>query len=160
MKIELQACVNGEGKDCQSITNPQAKSLIETLPLEAEVGFIKDEVERTPRVIQVGLDIKPKSPLTDLVVYECGNALETYTLEGSVIGKLKPFDKMTTVSDLAISVVKGAQVPEMFEGGSKDTLSTTITSGLTSSETVATTLNIPSETGSNSSEVEIKAFEK
>jgi hypothetical protein len=156
IKLELQACLNAEGKDCTSLTNPQTKSLIETLPLEAELGFIKNEEVGTRHVVQTGLDIKPKSPLTDLVIYECGNPLETSRREGSVIGKLTPFDKMTTVSDLAVTARKGVQIPEMFEGGPKDTLSTTIMSGV-SSETLATTLNIPGETGTNSTEVEIKA---
>jgi hypothetical protein len=154
--VELQACYNLEGKQCTGISTPQSKSEIELLPLEGELGMIKNQ-EGAPRT--VGLDLKPMSPSTDLAIYECGNPLETYRLEGSVIAKVNPVSKMTSTMNLLFSAPKGIQIPEAFEGQPTDTLSETITSG-TSSETLPAALNIKGYTGSNSSETEIKAVEK
>jgi hypothetical protein len=50
----------------------------------------------------------------------------------------------------------GAQLPEQFEGGPNDTLSTTFTSG-TESTTAPSTLAIRGETGHNAAPLEIKA---
>src|SRR6202035_311601 len=151
LTIEFQGCINSKGQQCQS--NPQNKSEIKTLPLEAELGFIKNE----PTVVQVGLDLKPTAPLTQLVSYECGSITESARLEGSVIGQIKPIDKMTTESNLLIAVrTTGAQLPEQFEGGPNDTLSTTFMSG-PESPTPPSTLAIKGETGHNAALLEIKA---
>jgi hypothetical protein len=154
VELELQACTNESGKQCQ--TTPAQASEIKSLPLEAELGFIKSE----PPGMQVGLDLKPTSPLTALAVYECGSPTETSRIEGSVIASIKPLDKMTTVSDLLFKVLKrtGAQVPEKFEGGPTDTLSTTFMSGVESS-TGASTLSMSEEVGANANALEIKAKE-
>jgi opacity protein-like surface antigen len=149
--VEFQGCTNAKTEQCQS--NPQNKSEIRTLPLEAELGFIKNE----PTVVQVGLDLKPTAPLTQLVSYECGSVTESARLEGSVIGQIKPIDKMTTEANLVLAVrTTGAQLPEQFEGGPKDTLSTTFMSG-TESTTAPSTLAIKAETGHNAAPLEIKA---
>jgi hypothetical protein len=157
--IEFQACVNSLEQQCQS--NPQNKSEIKTLPLEAEVGFIKNQVVEGKPIIVAGLDLKPTPPLTDLAMYECGGGgpNESAHLQGSVIGSIKPINKMTTEQKLSYLVRKsGEQYPEQFEGGLKDTLSTTFTAGLEST-TVPTTLNIKSESGHNAAPIEIKARE-
>jgi hypothetical protein len=161
VKLELQACVSGEGKQCTGLTTPQNKSEIETLPLEGELGFIRNEEIEGRHFVQVGLLLKPTSPLTEWITYECGNPLETFTLEGAVIGKLMPFDKMTTVSNLALVVSHGVQKPESFQEGPTETLQTKITSGVPPSSTTSpSTLGAKSETGTSSTEVEIKALEK
>lgn len=153
VEIEFQACTNAENKQCQ--TTPAQASEIKSLPLEAELDFIKNQ----PPGIKVGLDLKPKSPLTALAIYECGSLTETAQIEGSVIAQIKPIDKMTTASNLLFKVTRaGAQVPESFEGGPKDTLSTTFMKGLESS-TAASTLSMLEETGTNANALEIKAKE-
>jgi hypothetical protein len=162
VKIEFQGCVNGEGKQCTGITTPQSKSEIETLPLEAELGYTRDEEVNGHRVVQVGLDLKPTSPLTELATYECGNVLETFSLAGSVIGALRPIDRMNSTTLLRYRVAQGAQVPQSFVGAAPDTLSTKISSGVPpTTQTVATTLAMKQEISlSNSTPVEIKALEK
>jgi len=161
-KIEFQGCVNGENKQCTGLTTPNSKSEIETLPLEAELGYIRDEEVNGHRVVQTGLDLKPTSPLTEFVTYECGNVLETFTLEGSVIGALRPIDKMTSSPILTYKATKaGVQVPEAFAEGAPDTLSTKITSGVPpASTTFASTLAMKPVALADSTEVEIKALEK
>jgi hypothetical protein len=159
--IEFQACVNATtGEQCQSPTNPQNKSEIKTLPLEGELGFIlNEEVEEKPKII-VGLDLKPTPPLTELAMYECTGSSELAHLEGSVIGRIGPFNRMTTVSNLLYHATKaGEQRPESFEGGPTDTLSTTFTEGLTTLGSGASSLTIKTETGTNANRIEIKARE-
>jgi hypothetical protein len=155
--VEFQGCINSLGQQCQS--NPQNKSEIKTLPLEAELGFIKNQLKEGKLTVVVGLDLKAQPPLPDLVVYECGNVTESAHIEGSVIGKITPINKMTTDSNLLYYVTKaGAQLPEKFESGLKDTLTTTFTSGLESTS-ASSTLNIKGETGKNANPLEIKAKE-
>jgi hypothetical protein len=157
VSIEFQGCTNAKNEQCQS--NPQNKSEIKTLPLEAELGFIKDELKEGKLVVSVGLDLKPTSPLPTLVVYECGSVLESARLEGSVIGQERPIDKMTSEMNLVYSTTtKGAQLYEKFQEGLQDTLSTTYQSGITST-TAPTTLKIKSYLGSNSVPLEVKAFQ-
>jgi len=155
--IEFQGCVNALGQQCQSGQN---KSEIKTLPLEGELGFINDQVKEGKLIIVVGLDLKPQPPLTDLAIYECGSITETARIEGSVIGTIKPIEKMTTESNLVFNTKSAGEVQywQQFEGGLKDTLSTTFTTG-TESTTAPTTLKIFSETGKNSVPLEIKAKE-
>ncbi|HEY4450366.1 MAG TPA: hypothetical protein VGN13_02085 [Solirubrobacteraceae bacterium] len=154
VELELQACTEPSGKQCQ--TTPAQPSEIKSVPLEAELGFIKREAPG----MQVGLDLKPKSPLTTIATYECGTPTESARIEGSVIAAIKPLDKMTTVSDLLFRVSKktGAQVPENLEGAPKDTLSTTFMSGIESSSG-ASTLSMLEEVGANTNPLEIKAKE-
>lgn len=153
VELELQACTNASGQGCQ--TTPLQPTEIKSVPLEAELGFIKGVAPG----IQVGLDIKPQSPLTSLAVYECGTPTETASIAGSVIAKVTPLEKMTTLNDLLFKVTRaGQQVPEKLEGGPTDTLSTTFMSGLESS-TGASTLKVIEETGTNTNALEIKAKE-
>jgi hypothetical protein len=154
--VEFQGCINSLGQQCQS--NPQNKSEIKTLPLEAELGFIRNEIVEGRLVVSVGLDLKPTSPLTNLVVYECGSLTETANLEGSVVGQEKPIDKMTTEMNLVYSTKSnGEQLYEKFQEGLADTLSTTFHVGL-GSTTAATTLKIKSYLGSNGVPLEVKAY--
>jgi len=151
VEIEFQACTNSAGVQCQ--TTPVQVSEIKMVGLEGELGFIKNELP----YIKVGLDLRPRPPLTDLTTYECGSATETARVEGSVIAQIKPIDKMTLESNLLFKVTKaGQQVPQSFEGGPTDTLSTTFTSGVEST-TAPSSLAMPEETGKNASPLEIKA---
>jgi alpha-tubulin suppressor-like RCC1 family protein len=155
VQIEFQACTNSLGQQCQS--NPQNKSELKTLPLEAELGLIKNQVVEGRKIVVAGLDLKPQPPLSSLLVYECGSATESARLEGSVIGKVGPINKMTTTMKLLYYAKKtGEQVPERFESGLTETLTTTFQSGLESTS-APSTLNIKEETGSNAAPLEIKA---
>jgi len=157
--MELQACTTPTGVQCQS--GPQNRSEIKTLPDEAELGFVKhEEVEGKLKVV-VGLDLKPTPPLTELAEYECTGSGQTAHVEGSIISKLRPFDKMTTELNLVYFASKtGVQVPEQFEGGPNATLTTSFTSGIEKFGPFASSLNIKSETGKNAAPLEIKAVEK
>jgi hypothetical protein len=156
--VEFQGCYNAGGQQCQSTTNPQNKSEIKTFPVEGELGFIKHEVKEGKLIIVVGLDLKPQSPLTQLAEYECTGSKETGHLEGSVIGAIKPFNRMTTESNLLYSATKaGEQRPEAFQGGPKDTLTTRFTSAIETLSSGASSLNIKEYTGHNANALEIKA---
>jgi hypothetical protein len=153
--IEFHGCTNSVASQCQS--EPTAKGEIKTLALEAELGFIKNQVKEGKPIIQVGLDLKPKSPLPDLMIFECGGITESVRVEGSVIGRIKPLEKMSAATNLIYAATRsGKQVPEKFEGGVKDTLTTTFMSGIEST-TAASALTIKGETGQNSVPLEIKA---
>jgi hypothetical protein len=158
LTVEFQACTNAAGQQCQSTTNPQNKSEIKTFPVKGELGFIKDEVKEGKLITVVGLDLKPQSPLTQLAEYECTGSKETEHVEGSVIGGIKPFNKMATESNLLYSATKaGEQRPEAFQGGPKDTLTTKFTSGIETLSSGASSLNIKEYKGHNANVLEIKA---
>jgi hypothetical protein len=124
--VDMIGCVDGAtSQKCQS--NPLKEGEIETpVPLEGELGFIKWGAG-----IGVGLDLT-RSPA--LVTFECGKPPEatiTGVVEGSVIGHLAPTNLMSEEFKLRYRTAGGKQVPEQFEGGTKDTLSVKLTSGLT-----------------------------
>ncbi|TMK25823.1 MAG: hypothetical protein E6G62_04050 [Actinobacteria bacterium] len=153
--IAFHGCTNSAGAQCQS--EPTNKGEISTLPLEGELGFIKNQVKEGKTIIAVGFDLAPQTPFSDLIIFECGGVAESVRVDGSVIGRIKPLDKMTTVSNFIYKVTKtGKQAVEKFEGDPKDTLTTTFTSGIESSSG-ASTLTIKSETGHYSTPLEIKA---
>jgi hypothetical protein len=147
------------GVQCQS--GPMNKSEVKTLPDEGVLGFVRHEEVEGKLIVVVGLDLKPTPPLTSLAEYECTGSGQTGHIEGSVIGKAKPFDKMTTELTLVYAATKlGVQVPEHFEGGPNDTLTTTFTSGIEKFGPFASSLNIKEETGKEAVPMEIKALEK
>jgi len=101
-------------RKCETL--PIKEGEIETVGVEGEVGFIKGGA--TPRV---GLDLKPAAPIT----FECGTGPEVHTflsLEGSVIGLIKPATSMRSFFRAFFTASHGIQNPEQFEGGVKDTL--------------------------------------
>jgi hypothetical protein len=155
LHIEFHGCTNSLAAQCQS--EPTSKGEIKSLPLEGELGFIKNVVKEGKTIVATGFDLKAQSPFSDLITFECGGIAESVRVDGSVIGRIKPFNRMTTVSNLAYTTTKsGKQAIEKFQGGVKDTLTTTFMSGLESSSG-ASTLAIKSETGHYSTPLEIKA---
>ena len=95
--------------------------------LDGELGFISH-----PKKLKLGWDLKPASGST-LASFECaatelsGKSLGggiPRELQGSVIGKIEPIDHMTSEYAIVFLLVRGAQFPEKFEGGVKDTLTT------------------------------------
>jgi hypothetical protein len=114
-------CLGPGKKSCQ--TNPTAQADIKTeQALEGELGFIQGGEKPV-----VGLDVKPKSPATTLLSFTCGGPPETgvgepWSVEGSMIGQIKPTNLMTSAFKLTYKATAGKQVPEQFESGLKDTL--------------------------------------
>ena len=102
----------------------QKESEIKTLePLEGEIGFISGKGGIHPKV---GIDLKSKSA-APMLTFTCGGPPAeplgepvSWTVEGSVIGELKPINKMTTEGKAIFRAVGGKQVPEKFEEGVKD----------------------------------------
>jgi hypothetical protein len=157
-KMEFQGCKNTLEEQCHSAS---AENQIVSPPLEAEVGFIRNELIEGKYRIKVGIDFKAQTPLTQMLVYQCGEAgLETATVEGSVIATDRPIDKRTKENNLVFSVkrLKQIQEPEKFQEGLKDTLITKFTSGIEST-TAPSTLSMNNYVGKYSDTLEIKAKE-
>jgi len=159
-EMEFQGCQNQKHENCGS---PSNENLIKSNPLEATLGFIKNEEVEGHKRIKVGLDFKAQPPLTALANYKCGGTLlepPNIALEGSVIAADKPINAMKQVNKLIFHVtVKGTQDPEKFQEEPKDTLFTTFTNGLEST-TVPSTLGIKEYAGKYSVPLEIKAAER
>ena len=104
---------------CES--HPGGSSISNGNPLAGELGLITGGEKPV-----AGLDIKAKSPSTELLSFACGQPgeppAELWAVEGSVIGSIKPVDVMRTEFQLLYTASKGFQSPERFEGGLKDTL--------------------------------------
>ncbi len=141
------------GQPCQS---GAVSEQIEIASAEGEIGFIKNQLPK----VSVGLDLRPHSPATTLFTAVCSpgtTKTEAITVEGSVIAQIKPVDTMTSSVSLLYKVTKsGHQVPEKFETGLKDTLTTTF-SGLAGSFSSPSTLAIIGLSGTSSTPLEIKA---
>ncbi|MCW3027758.1 MAG: hypothetical protein JWN81_969 [Solirubrobacterales bacterium] len=138
-------CLSAAGKSCQ--TSPTAQADIKTeQALEGELGFIQGGEKPV-----VGLDVKPKSPSTTLLSFTCGGPPETgvgepWSVEGSVIGQIKPTNLMTPAFKLIYKATAGKQVPEQFESGVKDTLITNRIVGAEPPKTEQAGLTLRSET--------------
>jgi hypothetical protein len=123
VNLVFGGCLDAAGKSCQ--TSPTSQAEIKTeQPLEGELGFI--EGGERPKA---GLDLKPKAPSTVLLTFTCGGPPEVgvgepWTVEGSVIGQIKPTNNMASAFKLIYKAVAGKQIPEQFESGAKDTLIT------------------------------------
>jgi alpha-tubulin suppressor-like RCC1 family protein len=161
VNVEFQACTNATGAQCTTVTNPNNKSEILLKGVLGELGFIRYEAVEGKVMSAVGLDLKPYPPGNpSLAEYECTGSSEKGHLEGSVIGKITPINKMATAQKLLYYATKaGEQRPEAFQGTPKDTLITSFTEGLPeeSKGSGASSLNIKSETGENGTPLEIKA---
>jgi hypothetical protein len=116
--LNLHGCLQiGTNQPCSTVAFPNPSSEI-VIKAEGEVGFISGKGGEKPKV---GLDLvftedtwtcgPAKEPLAD----------ETWTLEGSAIGAIKPIDRMKTEYKMIYTGLGGKQVPEKFEEGVKDT---------------------------------------
>jgi hypothetical protein len=120
--FELFGCENGRNfKTCKSGTG---EGTIKIEPLEGELGTITGGEKPT-----VGLDLKAKSPQPNIVSFSCGGppgepmgVAELYEIEGSVIARILSVNRMRTETNVLYKQIAGKQVPEMFEGSAKDTL--------------------------------------
>jgi hypothetical protein len=112
--------------------------------LAGELGYFEKNGKK-----KVGIDLKAKSG-TALATFECGGASEItehgmgtgtlLELEGSVIGEVKKLNKPFEENLVVFAVKAGAQLPEQFEGGVKDTLITNIVVAKTTEATTLATL--------------------
>jgi hypothetical protein len=93
---------------------------IVTSPLAGKLGFIKDAVEGGQLRVSVGLDLE-HSPT--LLAAECDGGVDV-SVSGSVIAPFKTLEKTAATSTLAFGQTAGRQLPEAFEEGAPDTLST------------------------------------
>jgi hypothetical protein len=125
-KVTMQGCIMASGLRCFS--NPGESGTIEsTTPLNGEIGFIPGS--KNAASPWVGLDLKPESELSKtLIEFSCGepNAAPIYqvALEGSVIGRVKPLDKMVENNQFALFYTQsaGVQIPTAFKEGVEDVL--------------------------------------
>ncbi|MCW3027759.1 MAG: hypothetical protein JWN81_970 [Solirubrobacterales bacterium] len=146
LNLLFGGCLNGATKkSCQ--TSPTAQADIKTeQALEGELGFIAGGEKPV-----VGLDVKPKSPSTVLLTFVCGGPPEVgvgepWTVEGSVIGSIKPTNNMKLAFKLGYKAVAGKQIPEQFESGVKDTLITNRIVGIAPPITEQAGLTLKGET--------------
>jgi opacity protein-like surface antigen len=97
-------------------------------PLEGELGF----VNKSGKKPLVGWELKPKTGSL-IALFECGatKGLGTkVTLEGSVIGEIKPVDRPHEEFKESFVATAGHQEPEEFEGGTATGLKAMFLSGL------------------------------
>lgn len=123
-KLILRGCGSGEGP-CQNKVGSTVGEL-SFEELDAELGYISH-----PKKLKVGWDLHPKSG-ANLASFECGGEIVAEhsagtgtprELQGSVIVRVEPLDRMETTLSLVAEVKHGAQYPTKFEGGPPDTLS-------------------------------------
>jgi hypothetical protein len=114
-KLTLSGCALAhKGASCQSAGAASGEIVSDSLG--GELGFVKDATEEGHLVAQAGLDLKAPT----ILAAECGSTKLTVT--GSVIGVLGTVDKTSATNTLTFSQSGGAQAPEAFEEGAKDTL--------------------------------------
>lgn len=165
--LKLQGCHDQAERACQTLPAPEG--VIETTQaLEGDLAFIDKTATRTT----VGWDLKREGAL---FTYSCGKVPEAlHTVEGSVIGRLlsgalSDYDRMSILSTIKYTQVKGKQVPEAFEGLPKDTLTTTTTgieklpneqTGLSGTDENVSGLGAPVESEANQEPLEVKAISR
>jgi len=118
--ITLEGCLwitSSFQKSCQT-QGLEPGSIEEEVLLEGDLAYIKK-----PPMPRVGWDLKPQAGPT-IVNFQCGGTLvfTVASLEGSVIGRVKPLNRMVERPKVIYKQTEGKQIPEMFEGGVKDTL--------------------------------------
>jgi hypothetical protein len=129
LNFALDGCHNRAGAACQ--TSAATPGEIATVsPVDGELGYISEPLERRLRVglDLVGAEPEELSPLSFSFI--CGEApetsgVETWTIEGSVIGQIKPLETMASTYALVIRARGASQLPEAFRGGAADTLTAT-----------------------------------
>jgi hypothetical protein len=138
--IVLSGCKLATTKvPCQS--SGAAAGEIVTSPLAGSLGFVKDAFEGGQLQVSVGLDFK-HSPT--LLTAECEGGVKL-SVAGSVIAPFRTIEKMTSSNGLAFSASAGKQVPEAFEEGATDTLSTAFGSQAAQESALRSKLALASE---------------
>jgi alpha-tubulin suppressor-like RCC1 family protein len=131
--VKFIGCDDQHSRSCQSAAYLTEGEIQSPTPEEAELGFITGGEKPI-----VGLDLKPKSPSTNLWAFECGQPPEKNVvhgvIEGSAIARIAKIDVASEEFTLTYKQKVGVQAPERFEGGLKDTLLFTTTSGVEKGE--------------------------
>ena len=140
-KITLQGCNLGD-KRCFHPEIQETGTIEFEGPYKAELGFIPgSKIASNP---WVGVDLKNENPRSPGAMFEafCGEpfpASPTHKLKvtGSVIGRVKPPNKMVENNEFLLSYKQsaGVQIPTAFIGGVEDVLEETLTK-ITPPETV------------------------
>jgi alpha-tubulin suppressor-like RCC1 family protein len=159
LNVTFSGCHDIASKPCQS-SPATAGEISTTQALEGELGFIRAGLRP-----KVGVDVKPKSPATTILTFECREGPEAGThvlIEGSVIGQDKTLNHMASHFKLLYKAAGTRQIPEKFETGLKDTLSATFTStaGQTGPEAAGLTMlgaGVNYITGTTQEPIEVKA---
>jgi hypothetical protein len=110
----------------QCTSGVSGTSITNSNPLEGQLGLIVGGLSPV-----AGLDIRAKSPNTEVLSFQCGKPIteppaEHWTIEGSVIGSLRPPNHMLSEYKLLFAAPKGVQQYQKFEGGATDVLSASI----------------------------------
>ena len=139
LKISGQTQIQGCALQPQNLacySNPlEPNQIVSEIPLVGELGFIPGATGTTPFV---GLDLKAESELSKTMFeFKCGESgvfpppppTFTGSIEGSVIGRIKPTNKMvgTKVFALVFTQEQGIQKPTAFIGGVEDVLTQILT---------------------------------
>jgi len=127
-KVTMQGCIMvGTTFRCY-FPDPTDTGTIEAEgPFKGEIGFIPgSKLANSP---WVGLDVKPESESTKTwVEFVCGEPsvppVDQVKLEGSVIGRVKPLDRMVenNAFELSYKQSAGVQIPTAFKEGVEDVL--------------------------------------
>jgi hypothetical protein len=133
--VRMTECEHTPGKEACQSTGANAGEIVAS-PLEGKLGFVTDAVIEGVYVVSVGWDLKHEP---SLLTAECGGAKQSLLLTGSAIGPISSADKMVSSYSVKFKALAGKQLPEQFEGGAKDTLTSTFGStaeqaGLATSE--------------------------
>jgi hypothetical protein len=135
VKISLSGCTTTdpntlETLKCQTTPPPVGtEGTIEGSELEQELALIVGGEKP-----KVGWDLfRPAPPVgaPTIVTFECGtfpNGIKE-AIEGSVIGRVQRVNRMRFEQPTIYREIAGAQIPEKFESGPKDTLLTTFEKG-------------------------------
>lgn len=161
-EIGLYECTLSTTKEtCQSLRPEEIPPTAEagtilSQALEGTLGYIKAGGLKP----QIGWAYKAKTG-PDLFVFECGSTplvTTDITIEGSFISSIdRPLNRMIEEYKLQSVAQGGKQSPEMFEGGSKDTLTATILEPKALKETTeAIGFSAPEEEQSFSENMEFK----
>ncbi len=130
--ITLTGC-ESSGIKCNS--PGQVEGTVVTNSLKSLIGYINKAKK------EVGVDLEGTSSPT-FAEFDCGAI--SVAISGSVIAKVTPVNKMTSVFNEAFTQTKGKQKPEKLEHAAKDTLSCKLGGGpaeqcgFTSKDTVVT----------------------
>lgn len=133
VELILKGCTNSASKPCQTSVLTAGEVKTEEA-IEGHLGFIRKAVRA--KAPWVGFDLTPKEGKTSILKFTCGGPPEevslgeSWTVSGSVIGRIKPITRMHSTEQLLYDAASGKQSVEKFAEGVKDTLLVARSEGL------------------------------
>jgi hypothetical protein len=115
VEVTYTGCESSK-KECKSSGAKEGE--IKTTALKGELG----EVEKSEAESEVGEDLSPESGTTFTTVESCTPLGIKATVTGSVIGEVKPIEKLAKEGELVYKQSSKKQKIKKFKGGSEDTL--------------------------------------